>query len=73
MFDNGSEFKWYFTPFLKELKIKPILTLVKKHQANAPVDQVHQVILNMFVTKDIDNKVFNYIDPWGENLEYIAW
>ena len=27
----------------------------------------------MLVTKDLDNKVFNYIDPWGENLAYIAW
>ena len=26
----------------------------------------------MFVTKDIDNKVFDYIYPWGENLSSIA-
>ena len=37
------------------------------------VEHLHQVILNMLVTKDIDNKVFDYIDPWGENLAYIAW
>ena len=35
--------------------------------------EVHQLILNMLVTKDLDNKVFNYIDPWGETLAYIAW
>ena len=34
---------------------------------------MHQVILNMLVTKDISNKVFDYIYPWGETLEYIAW
>ena len=34
---------------------------------------MHQVILNMLVIKDLDNKVFNYIDPWGENLASIAW
>ena len=27
----------------------------------------------MLATKDIDNKVFDYIDPWGETLAYIAW
>ena len=25
----------------------------------------------MLVTKDLDNKVFDYIDTWGETLEYI--
>ena len=27
----------------------------------------------MTATKDIDNKVFYYIDLWGETLAYIAW
>ena len=27
----------------------------------------------MLVTKDLDNKVFDYIDPWGETLSYQAW
>ena len=27
----------------------------------------------MLVTKDLDNKVFDYIDPWGETLASIAW
>ena len=63
VFDNGSEFKRYFTPFLKDFYIKPVLTLVKNPQVNALVERVYQVILNMLVTKDIDNKVFEYIDP----------
>ena len=63
VFDNGSEFKQDFAPLLKGLDIKPVLTSVKKPQVNAPVEQVNQVILNMLVTKDIDNKVFDYIDP----------
>ena len=73
MFYNGSEFKRYFTPVLKYFDIKPVLTSVKKYQANAPVERVHQVILNMFVTKDLGNKVFDYIYPWGETLASIAW
>ena len=58
---------------LKYSGIKPVLTTIKNPQANNPVDQVHQVILNMLFTKDIDNKVFDYIYPWGETLESIAW
>ena len=37
------------------------------------MERVHQVILNMHVTKDIDTKVFNRIDIWGETLASIAW
>ena len=38
VFDNGYEFKQYFTFLLKDFDIKPVLTLVKKSQANAPVE-----------------------------------
>ena len=34
---------------------------------------MHQVIYNILVTKDLGNKVLNYIDPWGENLASISW
>ena len=27
----------------------------------------------MFVTKDLSNQIFDYIDPWGETLSSIAW
>ena len=63
IFVNGSDFKRYFTPLLNYFDIKPVLTLVKNPESNAPVERVHQVILNMLVTEDLDNKVFNYIDP----------
>ena len=53
---------------LKYFYIKPVLTKMKKTQANSLVDQVDQVILNLLVTKDLSNKVFDYIDPWGETL-----
>ena len=72
VFDNGYEFKQDFTNLLKDFDMKSVLTFVKNPQANAPVEKVHQVILNMLVTKDLDNKVLNYIDPWGETLAYIA-
>ena len=68
VFDNGFEFKPDFTPLLKYLYIKPVLLTIKNPQAIALVEQVHQVILNMIVTKYFDNKYFNYIDPWAETL-----
>ena len=37
------------------------------------MEWLHRVILNMLATEYIDNKVFDYIYPWGETLEYIAW
>ena len=53
--------------------IKPVLISIKNPQANATVEQLHQVILNMLVTKDLDKKFFEYIDPWVETLSSIAW
>ena len=73
MFDSRFEFTRDFTPVLKDFDITPVLNSVKNHQANAPVERVHQVILNMLVTKDLDNKVFDYIYPWGETLASRAW
>ena len=72
MFDNGSEFKQDFNPLIKDFSIKLVLNSVNNPQANTPVERVHQVILNMLVTRDLDNKLFDYIDPWGETLVYIA-
>ena len=37
------------------------------------MERVHQRLLNMLVTTDPANKVFDYIDPWVENLESISW
>ena len=37
------------------------------------MERVHQVILNMIGTKDLDNKVFDHIDTWGENIASIEW
>ena len=34
---------------------------------------LHQVILNILVIKNLANKVFDHIDPWGETIAYISW
>ena len=66
LFDNGST-------LLKDFNIILVSMSVKNPQANAPVERVHQVILNILFTKDIDNRVFYHIDPWGGTLASIAW
>ena len=72
MFDNESEFKQHFTPLAEDSNTKPVLKKIKNSQANSLADRVYQVILNMVVTKDLDKKVFDYVDPLGETLEYTA-
>ena len=73
VFDNGSDFKRDFTSLLKEFDIKTVLMSVKNPQDNSPVEQVHQVILKILVTKDLDNKLFDYIDPWSKTLANVSW
>ena len=59
--DNGSDFKLDLTPLLNYFDIKPVLLSVKNPQSNALVEQVHQVILNMIVTKYFDKK---FLSPY---------
>ena len=73
MFDNRSEFQTYFTPLLNDLDIKSVLAVLKNPQSHDLVERLHQSIFNMIFTKDLDNKVFDHIDIWCENLAYIAW
>ena len=65
VFDNGSGFKRDFTPLLNYFDIKPVLTSVNNSQANDPFERVDQVIINMSVNKDLDNKVLDYIYIYG--------
>ena len=73
IFDNGSEFKKDFFPLLKDFEIKPVPTSIKNLQSNAAVERVHQVLANMLRTKELENQVFDYINPWGNILSSIAW
>ena len=37
------------------------------------MDKIHQIILNILVTKDLDEKFFEHVDPWDETLASIVW
>jgi len=73
IFDNGSEFKSDFVPLLKDFQIKPKLTSIKNPQSNAIVERVHQVLSNMFRTKDLSKRIFDYINPRDDILSSVAW
>ena len=65
---NVSEFKIYFITLIKDLSINTLYTTVNDPQANNPVGCLHQVINNIIITKGVDKKFFEYIDPWIETL-----
>ena len=57
MFNNGSGFKRYLNPLLKDFSITTICNSIKNLQSNDPVDIIHQKIYNMIVIKDLDRKM----------------
>jgi hypothetical protein len=73
IFDNGLEFKKGFVPLLKDWPINPICTTIKNPQSNSPIERIYQVLQHMFLTKNLKNQIFDYIDPFGEILVSIAW
>ena len=65
MFDKGPGFKIAFVTLIHNFSIQIVCTIVNNSQENTSVEQVNQVIYNMLVTKDLRNKVFDYIYTWG--------
>ena len=54
IYDNGSEFKLHFRALCDTFGIKRKLTSVKNPQANAILECVHQTIMGMVRTAEID-------------------
>ena len=54
IYDNGSEFKLHFEALCDSYGIKRKLTSVKNPQANAILERVHQVLMSMLRTAEID-------------------
>ena len=73
IFDNGSEFKKDFVPLLKDWSIRPQCTTIKNPQSNSPIERIHQVLRHMLLTKNLKEKIFDYIDPFGSILASVAW
>ena len=68
VFDNDSKFKQDFTHLLNYFSITPICISINNRKSNAPVERIHQVIYNIIVTKNLDRKVYDYIDYLMEIL-----
>ena len=68
MLGNGLEFKGDSASLLKYRSINLVITEVKKSQANSVVEQAHQLVYNMIVTKDFSKQVFEYIYRWSKTI-----
>ena len=66
--DNIYYFKRDFITLLNYFSITPICTSIKNPQSNAPVEHIQQVIYKIIFTKELDIKVYDYIEPWRKNL-----
>jgi hypothetical protein len=54
IFDNGSEFKLHFLALCESYGVKPKPTSIKNPQANAILERIHQVVMTMVRTSEID-------------------
>jgi transposase InsO family protein len=54
IYDNGSKFKLHFEALCKSFGIKRKQTSVKSPQANAVLERVHQVIMTILHTAELD-------------------
>ena len=54
IYNNGSEFKLNFEALCDSYRVKRKPTSIKHPQANAILEQVHQVLMAMIRTSDID-------------------
>ena len=53
-YDNGSEFELPFKTLCISYGVKPKPTTIKNPQANAILEQIHQVVMTMIHTSEID-------------------
>ena len=72
MFYNRYSFNRYVITLVHYFSIKQLFTTVKNPEQNTPLDQVNQVMHYIRVTNYLDNKLFDYMYPWGENLYSIS-
>jgi len=54
IFHNGSEFKLHFKALYESYGVKPKPTSIKNPQANAILERIHQVVMTMIRTSEID-------------------
>ncbi len=54
IYDNGSKFKLNFKALCDSYRVKHKPTSIKNPQANAILEQIHQVVMAMVCTSDID-------------------
>ena len=73
IYDNGSEFKLHFEALCESYGIKRKPTSVKNPQANAILERVHQVLMMMLRTAEIDMATSVKPSDIDEFLTNAAW
>jgi cation transport regulator ChaB len=71
--DNGNEFLGKeFQELLQSYGVKSVATTVKNPQANF-FQHVHQTLGNMLHSHKLDDRDFDFQDPWSQILSNCAW
>ena len=73
IFDNGSEFKLHFKHLCKEYGVKPKPTTIRNPQANAILERIHQVVMTMIRTSEIDMADSVAPSDIDTILTYVSW
>ena len=73
IYDNGSEFKLYFEALIESYGLKGKPTTIKNPQANAILERVHQVIMSMLRTAEIDMSETVTADDVSNFLSNASW
>ena len=59
MFDNGNGVKKDFLPLLHDMAIKPTSTTEANPESNAILEKLHQVLGDIFCTKNLESYNFD--------------
>ena len=73
IFDNGSEFKLHFLALCESYGVKPKPTSIKNPQANAILERIHQVVMTMVRTSEIDMADSVAPSDIGTILTNVSW
>ena len=73
IYDNGSEFKLFFKQIVETFSIEHKPTTVKNPQANSILERIHQVVMNMIRTSDIDMQDTCEPEMIDEILSNVGW
>ena len=73
IYDNGSEFKLFFKQMVESFAIKHKPTTVKNPQADSILERIHQVVMSMVRTSQLDMQKTCEPEMTDEILSNVGW